>query len=70
MTVVKVAASENVLNAAQNAVVIAAKSALKTVATANAAVNAQIGTGTWDEENEPEDIDMIALSISQDLAEF
>ncbi|CCK78010.1 conserved hypothetical protein [Oleispira antarctica RB-8] len=36
----------------------------------NAAVNAQIGTGTWDEENEPEDIDMIALSISQDLAEF
>ena len=36
----------------------------------NAAVNAQIATGTWDEENEPEDIDMIALSIAQDLENF
>jgi hypothetical protein len=36
----------------------------------NGVVNAQIGTGTWDEENEPEDIDMIALSISQDLEDF
>lgn len=36
----------------------------------NAAVNAQIGTGTWDEENEPEDIDMIALSVSKDLESF
>lgn len=36
----------------------------------NAAVNAQVGTGTWDEENEPEDIDMIAFSISHDLERF
>lgn len=35
-----------------------------------AAVNAQIGTGTWDEEDEPEDIDMIAASISSDLEKF
>lgn len=36
----------------------------------DAAVNLQVGTGTWDEEDEPQDIDMVALSLSNDLEEF
>lgn len=36
----------------------------------DAAVNAQVATGAWDNEDEPEDISMMAKSVANDLEKF
>ena len=36
----------------------------------DAAVNAQVATGAWDNEDEPRDISMMAKSVVNDLEEF
>lgn len=36
----------------------------------DAAVNLQVGTGTWDAEDEPRDFEMVAKSVASDLDKF